>query len=119
MDLSSLDAIDVHVHVEQDSRGRYSLDSELLDASADYFRSSEHRTPTISHIAQYYRARRTAAVVFAVDATWATGHPALWVPINHPCSSGSMLVLVEGSAESVSSADFQVSESGLLRDGCG
>jgi len=32
----------------------------------------------------------------------------LRVPINHPACSGGMLVLVQGSAESVSSADFQV-----------
>ena len=35
-------------------------------------------------------------------------YPALWVPINHPCWSGSMSVLVEGTAESVSSADVEV-----------
>jgi hypothetical protein len=43
----------------------------------------------------------------------------VWVPINHLRSSGRSLVLVEGSAESVSSADFQVGEPGSLRDGCG
>src|SRR3954469_7546744 len=48
-----------------------------MDASAAYFRSSEHRTPTLEHIAGYYRERRTAAVVFTVDAASATGHPAL------------------------------------------
>ncbi|GAA0955155.1 hypothetical protein GCM10009575_083420 [Streptomyces rhizosphaericus] len=44
---------------------------------------------------------------------------ALRVPINHERSSGGVLVLVEGSAESVSSVDFQVGELGLLDDGCG
>jgi uncharacterized protein len=77
MDVDSLDAIDVHVHVEQDGHGCFSLDQELLDASAGYFKSDEHRTPTIEHIASYYRSRNTAAVVFTVDATAATGHPAL------------------------------------------
>ena len=33
---------------------------------------------------------------------------AVWVPIIHPCWSGSMSVLVEGAAESVSSADIEV-----------
>jgi hypothetical protein len=33
---------------------------------------------------------------------------ALWVPIIHPCWSGSMPVLVEGAAESVSPADVEV-----------
>jgi uncharacterized protein len=77
IDLAELDAIDVHVHVEQDTHGCFSLDQELMDASAAYFRSSEHRTPTLEHIAGYYRERRTAAVVFTVDAASATGHPAL------------------------------------------
>jgi predicted TIM-barrel fold metal-dependent hydrolase len=77
LDLDSLAAIDVHVHVEQDSHGRFALDQELLDASAGYFKSSENRTPTLAHIAAYYRQRRTAAVVFTVDATAATGHPSL------------------------------------------
>jgi predicted TIM-barrel fold metal-dependent hydrolase len=77
MELTALDAIDVHVHVEQDAHGCYSLDDELMDASASYFKSSEHRTPTLAHIADHYRARRMAAVVFTVDATAATGNPAL------------------------------------------
>jgi len=77
LDPETLVAIDVHVHVEQDSHGRFALDQELLDASASYFSSSEHRTPTLAHIAAYYRERRIGAVVFTVDATVATGHPAL------------------------------------------
>lgn len=44
---------------------------------------------------------------------------ALRVPINHPAWSSGMSVLVKGSAESVSSADLQVSEPGLFGDGCG
>ena len=75
MDLAALDAIDVHVHVEQDSHGCYALDQELLDASAKYFRADQDRTPTLAAIAEYYRARRTAAVVFTVDAPAGTGHP--------------------------------------------
>ena len=77
LDPETLVAIDVHVHVEQDNHGRFALDQELLDASASYFSSSEHRTPTLAHIAAYYRERRIGAVVFTVDATAATGHPAL------------------------------------------
>jgi predicted TIM-barrel fold metal-dependent hydrolase len=77
MDLAALDAIDVHVHVEQDSHGCFSLDQELMDASAKYFRADQDRTPTVAAIAEHYRARRTAAVVFTVDAPAGTGHPAL------------------------------------------
>ncbi len=77
MDLEMLDAIDVHVHVEQDGHGCFSLDQELMDASAKYFKADQDRTPTVASIAEHYRARRTAAVVFTVDATAGTGHPAL------------------------------------------
>jgi uncharacterized protein len=77
LDLDALDAIDVHVHVEQDAHGCLSLDQELMDASAAYFKADQDRTPTVESIAAYYRERRTAAVVFTVDATTATGHPAL------------------------------------------
>jgi predicted TIM-barrel fold metal-dependent hydrolase len=76
-DLDALVAIDVHVHVEQDAHGHLALDDELLDASAAYFKASAHRTPTVEHIAEHYRARQTAAVVFTVDAHTATGQPAL------------------------------------------
>ena len=77
MDLAALDAIDVHVHVEQDSHGCFALDQELLDASAKYFRADQDRTPTLASIAEHYRVRRTAAVVFTVDAPAGTGHPPL------------------------------------------
>ncbi|OZM80297.1 4-hydroxyphenyl-beta-ketoacyl-CoA hydrolase [Pseudonocardia sp. MH-G8] len=77
LDIPSLDAIDVHVHVEQDSHGCFALDQELMDASAAYFRSGQDRTPTVAAIAEHYRERNTAAVVFTVDASAASGHPAL------------------------------------------
>jgi uncharacterized protein len=77
MDLDHLDAIDVHVHVEQDSHGCFALDQELLDASAKYFRADQDRTPTVEAIAEHYRSRRMAAVVFTVEAPAGTGHPAL------------------------------------------
>ncbi len=76
-DLPTLQAIDVHVHVEADGRGGLSLDDELLAASASYFKASQDRTPTVEQIAAYYRPRQLAAVVFTVDATTATGHRAL------------------------------------------
>ncbi|GHG47444.1 MULTISPECIES: 4-hydroxyphenyl-beta-ketoacyl-CoA hydrolase [Amycolatopsis] len=77
MDLSSLTAIDVHTHVEQDGHGCFALDQELLDASEKYFRAGQDRTPTVAAIAEHYRARNMAAVVFTVEAPAATGHPAL------------------------------------------
>src|SRR6516164_9850578 len=38
MRIDTLTAVDVHVHIESDGRGCYSLDDELLAASAKYFR---------------------------------------------------------------------------------
>ena len=76
-DLDAVSAIDMHVHIEQDSHGCFALDDELMDASAAYFKASEHRTPTLEHIAGYYRQQGMAAVVFTVDAATATGHPTL------------------------------------------
>ena len=77
IDPTAVDAIDTHVHVEADGHGHCSLDQELLDASAAYFRAGVNRTPTLDEIAAYYAERRLAAVVFTVDAHTATGHPAL------------------------------------------
>ncbi len=77
LNLDALTAIDVHVHVESDGHGRLSLDDELLAASAAYFKSDTDRSPTVERIAEYYRQRQMAAVVFTVDAGTRTGHPAL------------------------------------------
>jgi predicted TIM-barrel fold metal-dependent hydrolase len=77
IDVAAITAIDVHTHVESDGHGHLSLDQELIDASATYFRADHDRTPTLANIATYYRERCMAAVVFTVDATTALGHPAL------------------------------------------
>ena len=77
MELAALKAIDVHVHVEQDGHGCFALDQELLDASAKYFHADQDRTPTVESIAEHYRERNMAAVVFTVDAPAGTGHPPL------------------------------------------
>ena len=77
IDVDSLVAIDMHVHVEQDGHGCLALDQELLDASAKYFKSNADRTPTVERLAEHYRGLSMAAVIFTVDATTALGHPAL------------------------------------------
>ncbi|MDV7087643.1 4-hydroxyphenyl-beta-ketoacyl-CoA hydrolase [Rhodococcus opacus] len=76
IDFDKIDAIDIHTHVEIDGCGHRSLDDELMAASEKYFKSGEERTPTIDAIADHYRARNMAAVVFTVDAGAATGHAA-------------------------------------------
>jgi len=70
----SLTAVDVHVHIEADGHGHYSLDDELIAASAKYFKADHDRTPTLEQIAELYRSLNMAAVVFTVDAGTATGH---------------------------------------------
>lgn len=77
LDVDALAAIDMHVHVEQDCQGHFSLDDELLEASAKYFKTDHERTPTVEHLADYYRARKMAAVIFTIDAGIALGHPPL------------------------------------------
>ncbi len=77
IDPDQVRAIDTHVHVEQDAHGHLSLDAELMNASAKYFKTGDDRTPTLARIAEFYRERRLAAVVFTVDAETATGHPPL------------------------------------------
>jgi uncharacterized protein len=46
-----------------------------MAASAKYFAAQDHRQPTIEEIADHYRQRQMAAVVFTVDAEHALGHP--------------------------------------------
>jgi predicted TIM-barrel fold metal-dependent hydrolase len=77
IDVDGIVALDMHAHVEADDHGHFSLDQELLDASAAYFKAGQDRTPTIERLAAHYRERHMAAVVFTVDATTALGHPAL------------------------------------------
>ncbi|MGH3743575.1 MAG: amidohydrolase family protein [Mycobacteriales bacterium] len=77
MDLAAVTAIDTHAHIEADGHGCFSLDQELMDASAAYFAADADRTPTIERVADYYRSRQMAAVVFTVDAHTFTGHAAL------------------------------------------
>lgn len=75
VDFDAITALDFHTHVEIDGCGHKALDDELIAASEKYFKSGSDRTPTIQTIAQIYRERNMAAVVFTVDANSATGHP--------------------------------------------
>jgi hypothetical protein len=76
LNLDALTAIDVHVHVEADDHGHFSLDDELLAAASKYFKGDPYH-PTVPQIAGDYRQARMAAVIFTVDAEAATGQPAL------------------------------------------
>ena len=79
LDLDSLVAIDVHVHVEQDLHGHVSLDQELRDAASRYFKGEPYH-PTVPQVAEDYRAQHMAAVIFTVDSELTTGHLQQGVP---------------------------------------
>ena len=74
IDVDSLVAIDMHTHAEVDGHGHGSLSPELFGASAEYFNTEGNRQPTMPEMAAYYRERKMAAVIFSVDAEYATGH---------------------------------------------
>lgn len=74
LNLEKLVAIDVHTHAEVSSRAPRDPCSILLDeAMAKYFKGATR--PTIPEVAQYYRSRNMAAVIFAVDTESESG---LW-----------------------------------------
>ncbi|WP_326793626.1 4-hydroxyphenyl-beta-ketoacyl-CoA hydrolase (plasmid) [Streptomyces sp. NBC_00841] len=77
IDTDAITALDFHTHVEADHHGHLSLDQELMDASAAYFRGDHPRTPTVDDLAAYYRERNMAAVIFTIDAGTGLGHPPL------------------------------------------
>ena len=66
IDVRHLTAIDVHVHLEA-AGGT----SETDRKAAEYFKSGESRDP--GALADYYRSRRMACVVFTVDETLSGG----------------------------------------------
>jgi len=72
IDVASLVAIDTHVHVQFDSTGRRALPDDLLAAMDAYFGHAP-RALAVDELADYYRERSMAAVVFTVDARTATG----------------------------------------------
>ena len=67
IDVDKLVAIDVHTHAERNAGEQQDpVTAELLDAAAGYFGGSPPQ-PTAHEVAEYYRERRMAAVVFNVD----------------------------------------------------
>ena len=68
IDVSKLVAIDVHTHAEISSRApRDPCSIAFEDAMSKYFKETAPR-PTIPEVAQYYRERNMAAVIFTVDS---------------------------------------------------
>lgn len=76
IDLEAIVAIDVHTHAEvSDDGSHHSLPDALMEASASYFKTGDGRAPSLDALAEHYRERRMAAVVFTVDSEHHTGHP--------------------------------------------
>ncbi|TQL66666.1 hypothetical protein FB381_0530 [Nocardioides albertanoniae] len=117
IDVDAITALDMHVHVEKDGDGCLSLSEDLMDASAAYFRSSDNRTPTVADLAERYRARQMAAVVFTVDAGTATGHPPLSsAEIAEQCAEHADVLIPFGSVDPHRGADAVAQARKLVED---
>jgi len=79
LDVASLRAIDLHTHAQVPVRGAPDPKTmAILDAAAKHFRSDFPR-PNAQQVADHYRARQMAAVVFCVDNQHNTGE----VPVSN------------------------------------
>ena len=68
MNVGELVAIDIHTHAETSTRILPDeTEREMAEARGRYFRY-QAKHPTIAQMAEYYRARKMAFVVFSVDA---------------------------------------------------
>jgi hypothetical protein len=71
-----------------------------MATSAQYFKVDGDRQPTIPQIAEYYRQRRIAAVVFTVDAASATGHtPVASEEVAEACAEHDDVLIPFGSVD--------------------
>jgi predicted TIM-barrel fold metal-dependent hydrolase len=67
LDVDKLVAIDVHTHAERNAgEPQDPVTADVLAAAAAYFGGSPSQ-PTAQEVADYYRERRMAAVIFTVD----------------------------------------------------
>ena len=79
IDVEAISAIDMHTHAQVPLCGEPDPRTmEILDAAAKHFRS-EFPRPNVQQVADYYRARSMAAVVFCVDSQHNTGE----VPVSN------------------------------------
>ncbi|MGY1712754.1 amidohydrolase family protein [Geodermatophilus sp. SYSU D00758] len=78
MDVDALVAIDVHTHVHRSVRGEAHAGG--AEDMGEYFGIGTMPRYTVPELAQYYRERRMAAVVFGVDSVSQTGEE--MVPTN-------------------------------------
>jgi predicted TIM-barrel fold metal-dependent hydrolase len=73
LDVQNLVAIDVHVHASHAKKDEPER-SDLREAALQYFKAEDYQ-PTIPEIADYYRQRKMACVIFPVDNESTTGEP--------------------------------------------
>lgn len=105
LDVASLTAIDMHVHIEIDGHGHVSLPQELMDASSKYFKAEE-RTPSLDAIAATYRELNMAAVVFTVDARTRLKHePNSIEDIAEGAARNNDVLIPFGSVDPLTGAD--------------
>ena len=117
MNVDDLVAIDVHVHAEVSADGHLALPEHLMSGSARYFRAEGDRTPTVDAIAEHYRKRRMAAVVFTVDARTATGHlPVPSEEVARACAEHADVLIPFGSVDPWRGADAVTQARSLARD---
>ncbi len=99
INLDAVSAIDMHVHIEVDAHGRSSLPEVLAKAASKYFKS-DGAHPTIDGVANYYRERGMAAVVFTVDARTQLDHePLSSVEIARAASDHADVLIPFGSVD--------------------
>ena len=74
IDVTAVDAIDFHTHVEIDGAGHCAYDDELAEATGRYFKLGPDYFARVDDLAEHYRQHNTAAVVFTIDAHTVSGH---------------------------------------------
>lgn len=73
MNVSELVAIDVHTHAEVSMHEPMDeVTKSRSDAMGEYFKGA-HQRPTVPQVAEYYRKRKIACVIFPVDSERASG----------------------------------------------
>jgi uncharacterized protein len=74
IDVDRVRAIDVHTHAEVSLDGHDPMPPELREAARRYFKG-EGAQPTAQDVADYYREREMACVIFTVDYESQSGRP--------------------------------------------
>jgi uncharacterized protein len=74
IDVDRVRAIDVHTHAEVSLDGHDPMPPELREAARRYFKG-EGAQPTAQDVADYYREREMACVIFTVDYESESGRP--------------------------------------------